>query len=220
MNLILSFFPFKSKSKLFWSALLTFALSSFHLFQCAWCHVGRLMMKKTQILLVTPGSEPGIDLLALPAGTGMAACSLWALPVQLHQLWWAQSWERTGTSASGHHPSLAELSELQCPSCLPSAAVLLAPALPKGFFYGERVWPLSLLAQHGSPGAELGAPGESLHSILSFPWFSASLWVSPLPFPWAAALGVIETPQNTQAWDLFPSHGLKVSFASSWSSTL
>lgn len=152
-------------------------------------------MKKTQILLVTPGSELGIDLLALPAGTGMAACSLWALPVQLHQLWWAQSWERTGTSASGHHPSLAELSELQCPSCLPSAAVLLAPALPKGFFYGERVWPLSLLAQHGSPGAELGAPGESLHSILSFPWFSASLWVSPLPFPGQLLLGSLKLPR-------------------------
>lgn len=89
-----------------------------------------------------------------------------------------------GLLPAGDHPSLAEL---QCPSCLLSATALLVPALPKGFFYGER-------------GLTTVTPGPtqvfwgcavscgllvSLTTPLRFPWFkdspSASLWGAPLP---------------------------------------
>ncbi|KAK4824378.1 hypothetical protein QYF61_014038 [Mycteria americana] len=43
--------------------------------QQAWCHVHRPMIKKPDVLLVTAGSEPGIDLLALPVSFLIIPCN-------------------------------------------------------------------------------------------------------------------------------------------------
>lgn len=140
------------------------------------------------------------------AGTGMAAVPTGAVSGQLLHLWWVQSWERPGSSASGNHSSLVELAELQCPSCQ------LMPALPEILLRQGRC----VCVPDISPGpAQVPSAIVALSTAVRFPWSRnppcTPCWSAPLPMVLAWKLLISSLPKNSNSpkilvclWDFCP----------------